>query len=163
MRGRPAAAILLALWAAASAAQTDGETSREAEIPTPPYPASENLIEFYVGPTATARFRIDATSLSIGNDGVMRFVLVVEAPGGAINVSFEGLRCASRERRVYAFGRNDRSWHPVKELRWVPVRSVRGNSPYASLMRNYLCPDGVPVRDVAEAKRNLLGRRPATL
>ena len=152
---RALAAAALALSAAAGAQEPADEGWREAAVATPPYPARENLLEFYVGPTATARFLIDGASLSVGEDGVIRFALVIETPGGATNVSFEGMRCGTRERRIYALGRNDRSWHPVKEVRWIAVRSAGPNSPYAALLRSYFCPDGDRVRDAAEARRAL--------
>ncbi len=137
------------------AADEDGEPWRETQVPPPAFPSPENLIEFSAGPAATARFMIDGSSLSVGEDGVIRFVLVIRTAGGATNVSFDGIRCDTRERRAYAYGRDDRSWHAVAEARWVPVNAGGSNSPYAALYRYYFCADGSAVRDADEARRSL--------
>src|SRR6186997_3691222 len=57
-------------------------------IPSPPGKRGE-LIEFSVGPTTDFRFFIDAQSLSVDNEGVVRYVLVARSPEGVENVTFE--------------------------------------------------------------------------
>ena len=84
----------------------DKKPWQEVETQLPPAPREETLIPFYVSPTAQGVFSVDGATISVGSDGVVRYVLVVVAHGGARNVSYEGLRCDTRERRLYAFGRN---------------------------------------------------------
>src|ERR1035437_389037 len=43
---------------------------KEVAVQLPAAPIPENLLSFYVSPTATQTFAIDAKSLSIGTDGV---------------------------------------------------------------------------------------------
>lgn len=38
----------------------------------------------------------------MGSDGIVRYVLVARSSAGTESVSFEGMRCATREVRIYA-------------------------------------------------------------
>ena len=68
----------------------------------PSYPKPENLIEFAVGPTEHNRFYVDGSTINVGNDGVVRYVLVLKTEGGATNVSLEAMRCDTRELKLIA-------------------------------------------------------------
>ena len=65
----------------------------EQTVAPPAYPKAESLAEFHGAGTSSNRFFVDVDTLSIGKDGVVRYVLVVRSAGGAENVSFEGIRC----------------------------------------------------------------------
>jgi CNP1-like family protein len=107
----------------------------------PAYPAEENLLGFYVAPTTQFEFFVDSKSISVGKDGVIRYTLVARSPSGAQNVSYEGIRCESRERRLYAFGRSDKTWAQARSADWVriPSRSTFPNSQQAALADEFLC------------------------
>ncbi|MDW8470005.1 MAG: CNP1-like family protein [Burkholderiales bacterium] len=143
---RRATALACALWAAAAHAQAPGPKSdweraqearefREAPVTLPPFYREEDLIEFSVGPAVAFRFYIDRASLSVGEDGVVRYTLVARSPHGAENVSYEGIRCRTGTHRVYALGQRDRSWRPV-ERDWQPTDRVWTRV----LRRDYFCP-----------------------
>src|SRR5262245_25143704 len=66
---------------------------KEIAVAFPPYPRNENLVQFDVGDGSPHRFYIDAPSLAVGADGVVRYTLVTRAAGGATSVTFEGIRC----------------------------------------------------------------------
>ena len=123
---------------------------QEVEAQLPPVPRDENLLPFYVSATAANTFRIDGSSISVAEDGVVRYVLVVQAPGGARNISFEGLRCDTKERRLYAFGHPDGSWSKARSNQWVSVENKVVNRHHAELMREYFCPAGRGIRSAAE-------------
>src|SRR5690348_12438531 len=78
----------------------------EIQAQLPPYPKPENLLQFDAGPASTNLHYVDAPSLTVGEDGVIRFSLVIKSPSGAMNVSYEGIRCQTAEKRTYAYGRN---------------------------------------------------------
>ena len=107
----------------------DKDTRRwqERVVDLPAAPLPENLLPFYVSAATDNEFFVDGTSLTVGPDGVVRYVLVVQAAGGARNISFEGLRCETRERRVYAFGRPDGTWSKSRNDSWQRVRDVPAN------------------------------------
>jgi hypothetical protein len=117
----------------------------EAQAPLPEYPKPDNLMEFYVSAATANKFFVDAKSLSVGADGVVRYTVVVRAPGGANNVSFEGIRCQTRERRLYAFGRADGTWAGARGKEWVGIRPGGPSGYQAVLSKEYFCPGGTPI------------------
>lgn len=157
MRAPVAAALCLALVACATEApeQSDWERAHEeaswleGRVALPAYPKRANLVEFEVDGGADFRFLVDASTLSVGSDGVVRYVLVARSPQGAENVSFEGLRCKDGEYKIYATGAAGGTWFGTREPGWRPVEQAAG-SWHKTLARNYLCPNGEPIRTVAE-------------
>ncbi len=134
---------------------------REAEVAFPAAPVEGALREFYVSAVAENRFFVDTSTLSIGADGVVRYVLVVLTHGGARNVSFEGMRCETREWRIYASGRADGSWSKARSDSWSAVREAAVNRHRAVLFLDYFCPGGVIVGNVGQLQNAF--KRPATL
>lgn len=134
---------------------------REGEVAFPAPPVDSSLREFYVSAVAENRFFVDMSTLGVGADGVVRYVLVVLTQGGARNVSFEGMRCETREWRIYASGRADGSWSKARSENWSPVREAAVNRHRAVLFLDYFCPGGVIVRNVGELRNAF--RRPASL
>ena len=90
---------------------------------------------------------------------MVRYTLVVRARGGAENVSFEGLRCATGERRIYASGRKDGTWVPLKNSAWQPIVDNGYNRPRAALAHDYFCDGPAAPRDREHALRLLRQRR----
>jgi hypothetical protein len=94
------------------------------------------------------RFLIDVDTLSIGKDGVVRYVLVVRSPRGAENVSFEGIRCATREQKSYAFGQRG-SWTRAQGALWRLIENRDINRQHIVLYADFLCSEGaLPPRSV---------------
>jgi hypothetical protein len=125
----------------APAAKSDWEREQEERdwqerpVKLPPYFREENLLEFAVSRATSLRFFVDQASLSVGEDGVVRYTLVARSPQGAQNVSYEGIRCRGGIHRVYALGQRDGSWKPVK-LDWQPTDKLWTRV----LRREYFCP-----------------------
>lgn len=123
---------------------------KEVEVALPAMPEAKSLIEVYVSAASTNHFFVDPASLSVGEDGVVRYVVSVKSPSGASSVNFEGMRCDSRERRLYAFGRGDNTWSRARNSAWTRISNAGANRyPYV-LMREYFCPGGVAIRNAAE-------------
>lgn len=137
--------------------EEDYETKQWAEIevqfPAPPSP--QGLIPFYVSGLSDNGFFVDPASISVGSDGVVRYTLVVVSPSGVRNVSFEGMRCETAERRLYAFGRADGTWSKSRNNQWERVRDIGNNRQHAALFKDYFCPDGMIVRNADEAREHL--------
>ncbi len=132
----------------------DSSTRRwqEKSVDLPAAPLPENLLPFYVSAATDNDFFVDGASLTVGPDGVVRYVLVIQSAGGARNVSFEGLRCETRERRVYALGRLDGTWSRSRNESWQRIRDVPANRHHAALFYDYFCPGGAIVLSVDEAR-----------
>lgn len=153
--------VLLLVIANRPALAADFDETQEAKswqeivVQFPPAPLKESLIPFYVSAATQNDFFIDLSSLSVGEDGVVRYVLVVQSAGGARNVSYEGMRCLTRERRIYASGRLDGAWSKTRNSEWVRIQDAAANRQYAALFLDYFCPGGVIVRSVDEARNAL--------
>ncbi|HRP76247.1 MAG TPA: CNP1-like family protein [Rhodocyclaceae bacterium] len=126
----------------------------EEEFLMPPPPSERALREFEVSRASSNRFLVDESSLTVGEDGVVRYVLVVRTPGGAQNVSFEGVRCATAEHRIYAFGRPDGEWVSSRREDWERIGGGSFNRPSAVLARDYFCDGRSPPRN-----RDVVARR----
>ena len=128
---------------------------QEVEVQLPVAPKDETLQPFYVSAASSNRFLIDLATLSVGNDGVVRYVLLIITPEGGRNVTFEGMRCETREHRIYASGRRDGSWSKSRNNNWSRIQDAYANRQHAALFQEYFCPGGVIVGDVAEARSAL--------
>lgn len=167
---RPLAAIALTLFCSCALAQKawegwdyafDREITPWAEMQAqlPAYPTDDQLIPLNVGAATPHRFFVDARSVSMGSDGVVRYTLVVKAQGGAVNVSFEGIRCESREQKYYALGRSDKTWSRARNPQWRYIEFKEVSAPHATLYQEYVC-RGKFMRDSTEQIVNALRAGP---
>jgi hypothetical protein len=157
-------ACMLFLWQAALFAEEASSTSsfiepppwQEQAIKMPSYPADVDLLPFPVDqPALSQTFNIDAKSLSVGADGVVRYSVVIVSTSGARNVLFEGLRCVTREFRTYAYGEASHSFHPAQSGKWQPVSHYDWGGFRAVLQRDYLCDQHLSPYHLNEIKRRL--------
>ena len=136
---------------------------QELETDPPQFPRQENLREFYVSPVATNKYLIDASTLAVGADRVVRYVLVVKTSGGATNVSFEGINCKERSWKHYATGRSDGTWvkSRASRIEWRPIENKPVNRHHAALSRDLFCPGGIAISTADEGRNALrLGKHP---
>jgi hypothetical protein len=136
---------------------------KEEESEPPAFPKQENLVEVYVSAVASNRYFVDASTLAVGNDEVVRYVLVVKTSGGATNVSFEGMRCKNPVWKHYATGGRDGTWTKSRATRieWRPIENKPVNRHHAALSRDLFCPQGSPIRTAEEGRNALrLGKHP---
>lgn len=106
----------------------------------PAYPDEKNLVAFNAGAVSGNTYFVDTTSIKIGEDGVIRFSLVIRSSAGALNVSYEGIRCATSERKVYALGRDDKTWAQPRVSEWQKLDIVRQFYAQRELSKNIFCP-----------------------
>jgi hypothetical protein len=137
-------------WERANQDRLEREAAgRETVTVYPAYPREANLAAFSVPGTGGFRFYVDRASLSVTEDAMVRYALVVRSPEGGDSASYEGLRCASGEFRVYALGRAG-AWQP-SSVGWRPLAQRW----HVVLAREYFCPQAVPIRNAAEGLRAL--------
>lgn len=133
----------------------------EIETQIPAFPSAEGLTSFFVSASTDNKFMVDRESIAVGADGVVRYTLVIASLSGAQNVSYEGLRCSSAERRLYAFGRSDKTWSKARSNQWTRIQESTLNRHHSALYYEYFCPNGIIVRDADEARSALrLGGHP---
>jgi hypothetical protein len=130
----------------------------------PAFPQEASLREFYVSATTAHKFYIDTATLSVGKDGVVRYVLVVRTSGGATNTTYEGMRCESGEYKIYATGHRDGTWAMARKGEWRPIENKPTNRHHAALSRDYFCPSGTAIQTPAEGQEALrLGKHPSAI
>lgn len=139
--------VLLALFAPLSGVwgqsslpvpKYDENEWREVGVTPPAYPSQAALVRFPTDWT-NSQVWIDGQTLSIGSDQVVRYTLVIRSAGGAENVTFEGLRCETGQRRLYGFGRRDGSWGLARNADWRPIDDSRSNRHYFEFWRDVFC------------------------
>jgi hypothetical protein len=108
------------------------------QLPAAPKPG--DLIQFDPGRPTSLRFFVDPASLSVGTDGIVRFTVVARGDGAASNVSYEAIRCKTRERKVLAYGRANGTWHETRESHWIPISGMTSDGYRFVLFENYFCP-----------------------
>jgi len=106
------------------------------------------------------KFSIDLNSISAGTDGVVRYTLISKSDGGAENVSYEGIRCQTAEKKLYAFGHNDGSWSRARLNNWQRITDISGNRQHAALFKDYLCEGGTIAGKVTEMQERIRNNRP---
>ena len=134
---------------------TEKKQWREIEAELPAYPKAENLVPFGGGPASTHRFFVDAPSLSIGADGVVRYTLVIKSSGGAMNVTHEGIRCDERQQKTYAIGQPQGAWTRARDPQWRYIEYRAFNNHHRLLHNEYLCLDRQPVKTPQEIVKRL--------
>lgn len=117
----------------------ENKSWQEIAVQLPPAPKDENLLSFYVSPTATQKFFVDAKSLSVGSDNVVRYTLVSISQEGAKNVSYEGIRCETFEKKIYAIGQDDGTWVRSRRNQWDGIIRGFANRQHAALAKDYFC------------------------
>lgn len=137
----------------------DKDKWEEVAVQLPPLARDSDLLEFFT-PSGWQQHQlfVDARSLRVDSDGVVRYTAVIRAAGGARNVSYEGIRCKTAERRIYAHGRASGQWTEAKVSRWEKIRFGVPGEYQAALFLDYFCVDGMVVRDVGTATRILRDR-----
>lgn len=125
---------------------------KELDAPPPPALRTEGLIPLDV-PTSALRFGIDPASVSIAQDGIVHYVLVATSNSGAINASYEGIRCDTGQVRVFA--RNSGSGWSRSTNDWQPLGSQGGTRYSLVAARSGVCRDAAPNRPVSQILQDL--------
>jgi hypothetical protein len=123
----------------------------ELEVKLPAMPQPANLLPFEPSAASSNRFFIDAESISVNDDGTVRYTLVARSPSGAENVSYEGIRCDTIEQKYYAFGRRDGTWSNARSSVWRRIEYKEVNRQHGVLYKDYFCPDGSPILSAKDA------------
>lgn len=127
----------------------------ELQAQLPEYPKQFNLIPFDAGPANNDQHYIDATSVQVGEDGVIRYSLVIKSPSGAMNITFEGIRCSVNERKLYALGHDDGNWSHSRNTDWQRLENVSQYDAQRALAKYYFCPQKSIVKTREEALKAL--------
>jgi hypothetical protein len=120
------------------------EAWRELDSELPAYPLEKNLIDTGVSKSGGPyRIYLDTQSLSVADDGVVRYTVVIVSDDGIWNVNHEGLHCGKNAYRRYAYGMNG-AWQELPDSPWQPLKGV-GASAYRKIFYlDYMCDPSGP-------------------
>ena len=96
---------------------------QEADAPAPPPLRTSGLIGIDVAGTSL-HFGVDPASIAVGQDGVVRYVVVATSNTGAVNGLYEGIRCEAGDVKVYARYNPDSGWVRAQGSDWVPLNAT---------------------------------------
>lgn len=85
----------------------------ESTVPPPAAFNTQQTIPVLVSVNSELRFGVDPQTLQIGEDDVVRYVIIATSASGAQNVLFEGIRCKTGEVKTYA------RWNPTPPGSWT--------------------------------------------
>lgn len=125
---------------------------KEGQTEVPGLPKDNDLKELeFASVKKPMRVFIDLKRLGVGEDRVTRYWVVLKSPGGGYNATFEGLRCNTKEYKVYAYGHPERNpqVRPVKEPEWKKYTDNRYGNFREELGKVYLC-NGITQRTPRE-------------
>lgn len=157
MKFKPLALAILLGLSLTAWAQRDAELMdwKEGAIPPPPAFDVAKLLTFEVSAASSLVYGVDPATLSIADDGIVRYVMVATSASGVRNVFYEGLRCSSGEFKTYARYTPEGAWIKVTRPEW---RSVFGNLPSRHALqfaRSGACDNMTPASSVNEIVRRL--------
>lgn len=133
---------------------------KEIEAPAPPPLRTRNLVPIDVAGTSL-RFGVDPESISIGADGVVRYVVVATSSSGAVNGIYEGLKCNSGEVKVYARHNPGSGWVPATNSEWRDVYQIPNTRYSLAIARSGACQERAPNVSPAQILQDL--RAPADM
>lgn len=98
----------------------------EAKAPAPPAFTTDHLIPIDMPHYVTLEVGIDPATVSVGTDGVVRFVVVMRNTSGSGTAAYEGIRCTTDEVKTYARTNSAGQWVAIAAPGW---RSITDNLP----------------------------------
>jgi hypothetical protein len=98
------------------------------EEKTPPVPAfsKSGLVPIDMPPHVSLKVGIDPATISVGKDGVVRYIIVMANASGSVNAVFEGIRCTTDEVKTYARLNSSGNWSEVADAQW---KGINDNMP----------------------------------
>lgn len=153
-------ALALTLCTAAHAQFASDAPWQEADAPPPPPVQVNQLISLDV-PDSSLKFGVAPESVTVGRDGVVRYVVVTRNSAGAISAIYEGLRCGTGEYKVYARQNAGSGWNTAQDAAWrsLDQRPVQRHT--IVIARNGACVGRSANFSVADILRDL--RKPGEL
>ena len=118
----------------------------------PPKPSS--LIPFYVSPQTIFKFAVDKDSISIGADGVTRYIVVMISPNGGQQTQYEGIRCDTSQWKLYGTLENN-TWRENPLSSWRTIQSSVPNRYQAALAQGALCNINTQEKDLKTVIQSL--------
>ncbi len=138
---RVSAFAFCALFASQSYAQLADLDPDWKELAVPP-PATyrvDRLIPIEMPRYVTMKIGLDPDSLTISNDGIVRYVVVATSDSASRTAMFEGIWCRTGEVKIYARSGSDGKWSAVEDAQWLPLNGSQRSMHALALARQGVC------------------------
>jgi CNP1-like family len=122
-------------------------------MPSSP-PNQTTLVPFYVSETTVFKFAVDTESISIGKDGVTRYIVVMTNPSGQKQAQYEGIRCDSFQWRLYGTLENN-AWKENPLSSWRAIQLHSPNRYQAALAQGAFCNFNNQEKNIATIQKSL--------
>lgn len=132
---------------------------QELDSELPAYPLEENLVDTGVRPGGSSyRIYVDSKSLTVSEDQIVHYTVVVISEDGIWNVTNEGLHCGNKVYRRYAYGVNG-EWQSLGDTPWQPLEGVGINAYRKTFYMHYMCVPSGPYLQPEQILRKFRSRR----
>jgi hypothetical protein len=141
-RARIARVVMLLSFAAGIAhAQFKAEVDpdwRESDAPPPPSLKTDGLIPLDIQ-GSSLRYGVDPSSVKVGADGIVRYVVVATSSSGTVNGIYEGIHCKTGEFKVYARYNPASGWVAASDPLWRSMQQTSQSRHSLMIARNGVC------------------------
>jgi len=130
----------------------------EERVELPAYPDKEKMVKIDFDRSGQRfEFFIDPQTLTVGDDGVVRYVLMLRSPSGSENIMFEGIRCNKRDYKTFAYGTAKETFRPLTRPAWKEITKTSNSWFRHDLWKHYFCFDEERL-DAAHTQERILRR-----
>jgi hypothetical protein len=129
--------------------QAPGHSWQERATTIPSFPKDDSLLPLRVDYPNFSYF-IDPSSLSVDNDQVARYTVVIESTTGIRNVFYEGIRCDEGVYKIYAYGVGNGPFTAMADPKWTHIEGAGAHRYRRDLYKDYLCSGSMPRRNVRD-------------
>jgi hypothetical protein len=99
----------------------DNPDWQEDQVPLPPSFSRDKLIPLEMPAHVSVKVGVDPATITVGADGVVRYVIVMTNSTGSTNAVYEGIRCVSDEVKTYARRSAAGEWAVLVNPLWKAV------------------------------------------
>ena len=146
-----ASSVLLALLAHAYTFDDEDDKNKdkpETVVVLPSFDV-QRLLKFDVTVASSMVFGVDPETLSITEEGIVRYVLVATSASGVRNVMYEGIRCKTSQAKTYARFVQGK-WETVNEPQWRHLLEQTPSRHAAKFASAAACDGPTPTRTAQE-------------
>lgn len=111
----------------------------EVQVPPPPPYSKANLVPIEMPLYVSLKIGVDPSTVAVGADGIVRYVVVMLNSTGTANAAYEGIRCFTDEVKTYARMGSSGEWSMTSDPQWRPVNDNMPSRHAQAIARQGAC------------------------
>ena len=117
---------------------------QESEVASFPEFDLKKSTQVNVDPQSQLRWYVDPSTISLGKDRIVRYVVLGVSKSGTVNASYEGVFCKDGTYKIYgrAIGKTDQTlfeWRAVEKPQWQNLQDAPPHSHTRVLAKTVMC------------------------